>query len=272
MENKKFDIFDNTINNIRLSILDHGLLTGDSKWNYKDVCSPFNRLYFVLDGEGVVKNDNHSLQLTGGNVYLIPLQSTYSYACDKYIKKFYIHFLAEILPGHDIFEFLPRATSLPLDNMNEAKLFDRIGSRRMDDLFFCKGLFLEVVSMFMTSFTDKLCKQMETFYKYHSLYKYIDEYCHAGMTVEQIACHAGVSHTRLSSMFKNDTGIPLKKYLCQRIVQKAKEMLLLSELSVKEIAYKLGFTDEFYFSRFFKKYEGISPKLYRNKNQMNLNG
>lgn len=55
----------------------------------------------------------------------------------------------------------------------------------------------------------------------------------------------------------------LTDLISERIVIEAKRELYLSAKSIKEIAYELGFDDEFYFSRFFKKRAGISPQYYR---------
>jgi AraC family transcriptional regulator, transcriptional activator of pobA len=55
----------------------------------------------------------------------------------------------------------------------------------------------------------------------------------------------------------------LTDLISDRIVIEAKRELYLSAKSIKEIAYELGFDDEFYFSRFFKKRAEISPQYYR---------
>ncbi|MFC4211630.1 helix-turn-helix domain-containing protein [Pedobacter lithocola] len=49
----------------------------------------------------------------------------------------------------------------------------------------------------------------------------------------------------------------------ERIVMEAKKKLHLTRLSIKEIAYQLNFTDEYYFSRFFKKFTKVSPQSFR---------
>jgi len=50
-----------------------------------------------------------------------------------------------------------------------------------------------------------------------------------------------------------------------RLILEAKKLLHLTTFSIKEIAYQLQFNDEYYFSRFFKKYTQISPQTFRNK-------
>ena len=47
------------------------------------------------------------------------------------------------------------------------------------------------------------------------------------------------------------------------IASEAKRLLTYQNLTVKEVAYELGFNDPFYFSNFFKKYANVSPKLYQ---------
>ena len=55
----------------------------------------------------------------------------------------------------------------------------------------------------------------------------------------------------------------ISSIITEKIVLKAKWELLHTADSVKEIAYKLGFNDEFYFSRFFKKHIALSPSEFR---------
>ena len=50
MENQKFAMLEEKIDEIKLEIVESGLLTAGEEWNYKQVVSPFNRLYFILEG------------------------------------------------------------------------------------------------------------------------------------------------------------------------------------------------------------------------------
>jgi len=49
----------------------------------------------------------------------------------------------------------------------------------------------------------------------------------------------------------------------KKIVTKTIELLKLSQLSIKEIAWQLGYEDQYYFSRMFKKQTGLPPQIYR---------
>ena len=61
--------------------------------------------------------------------------------------------------------------------------------------------------------------------------------------------------------------LSLKKYIDENIIRLSQQKLLLTDMSIKEIAYSLKFSDEFNFSHFFKKHTGMSPRDFRNKNK-----
>jgi YesN/AraC family two-component response regulator len=51
--------------------------------------------------------------------------------------------------------------------------------------------------------------------------------------------------------------------ISERIIIEAKRELYLTTKPIKELAYELGYEDEYYFSRFFKKNANVSPQMYR---------
>jgi AraC-like DNA-binding protein len=73
----------------------------------------------------------------------------------------------------------------------------------------------------------------------------------------------GISRAKFSRLLKKETDSTPHQLWLDHKVGEAQSLLIKSELSVKEIAKALGFRDEFYFSRLFKKKEGVSPTQYR---------
>ena len=87
------------------------------------------------------------------------------------------------------------------------------------------------------------------------------EYAYADLFAEVM----GINQKKLNAIVRQRTG----KTACQlveiKIVTKTIELLKLSQLSIKEIAWQLGYEDQYYFSRMFKKQTGLPPQKYRNQ-------
>jgi AraC-like DNA-binding protein len=80
---------------------------------------------------------------------------------------------------------------------------------------------------------------------------------------QAMAKNMGISYSTFRRDFKRQTGLaPLQYHLLLKI-EKAKELLINTELKAKEIAYKLGFDSDYYFCRLFKQKTGISPAQFR---------
>jgi AraC-like DNA-binding protein len=82
-------------------------------------------------------------------------------------------------------------------------------------------------------------------------------------TAGEYAALLNVSTNRLARIVKTYFNKSLTNLITERIIIEAKRELYLTTRSVKEIAWRLGYDDEFYFSRLFKKWAGISPTQYR---------
>lgn len=82
-------------------------------------------------------------------------------------------------------------------------------------------------------------------------------------TAKEYAKILYVSPQQLNKVVKAKCNISLSQLIANRIIIEAKRELYLTSKSVKIISNELGYKDEFYFSRFFKKQVGVSPKIYR---------
>lgn len=84
-------------------------------------------------------------------------------------------------------------------------------------------------------------------------------------SVKQISDLLATSESKLNELSKLHAGKTAQNVIYDLIVSEAKRLLTYENLSVKEVAYQLGFNDPFYFSNFFKKQTKQSPKLYKDQ-------
>ena len=94
---------------------------------------------------------------------------------------------------------------------------------------------------------------------------YINENLSKDISLEQMADYAGVSSFYLSKLFKEEKGITFINFLTDRRLEKSRELLNDTELSIKEISAAIGYNDQNYFSRLFKNKYGASPTEYRSE-------
>lgn len=95
------------------------------------------------------------------------------------------------------------------------------------------------------------------------LKEYLDARIYYKTTLGSAAERLQTTEKYLIRVFREKYGDTPYAYLIQKRIEAAKELLCITELSVKEIAAKLAFSDSNYFSRTFKKYTGVSPVAYR---------
>ncbi|MGV8979709.1 AraC family transcriptional regulator [Clostridium sp.] len=95
--------------------------------------------------------------------------------------------------------------------------------------------------------------------------KYIMKNYNRKVTISEIANFVGLSEDHLGKVFKKNTGSTIIEFVNKHRISKAKELLTDKDLSIESISEMVGFSDGYYFSRVMKKYEGVSPKIWREK-------
>lgn len=95
--------------------------------------------------------------------------------------------------------------------------------------------------------------------------KYIEHHYQSDLSLQDIAGHFYVSREYISRKFKQELGDNFSDYLGKYRIDKAKLLMLNPNLKISQIAEMVGIHDVKYFSKVFKKIEGVSPKDYRSK-------
>ncbi|MGN0335502.1 MAG: response regulator [Lachnospiraceae bacterium] len=133
-------------------------------------------------------------------------------------------------------------------------------------IYQCKhvGEYIEVLTIIIENavghMTAAVSKKNSLIYEAE---KYIEENYQNSISVSEVSRNVGVSLSYLSRIYKESTGNTLINFINHKKVEKAKEYLSSTDMKIYEIAEMLGFENTTYFSYFFKKNTGLSPKEYK---------
>ncbi|MBR0038185.1 MAG: DNA-binding response regulator [Bacteroidales bacterium] len=103
---------------------------------------------------------------------------------------------------------------------------------------------------------NQLRKQLDAWMQAH-----IDD---PKLTIDAFAEHFGYGRSSFFKKFKQITGMTPNDYIREQRMSVAAELLKDPRLTVAEVAYKVGFEDQYYFSKAFKQHFGMPPTKYRN--------
>ena len=96
-----------------------------------------------------------------------------------------------------------------------------------------------------------------------SVKSFLDEHYKEKLSLESVASHFFIDKHYLARLFKEQYGVTLVTYLQQVRITHAKRMLRFTDKSIEEIGLECGIGELNYFSRVFKKLEGVSPSEFR---------
>jgi len=93
--------------------------------------------------------------------------------------------------------------------------------------------------------------------------KYMRQNLHRSLRMEDVAAQSDIGYSKFRKIFKEYTGFSPAQYFLHLKMERAKDYLLSTNLSCKEISYRLGFDSASYFNKMFRFYLGQSPIEYR---------
>ena len=143
------------------------------------------------------------------------------------------------------------------------KILDLVKSEYLGYQFIATGSLLRLIGLLSSSIqqadlsNDRISEAIE------KIRFTIRENINKDLNMPELAEEFNLSYSYFRKMFKKYTGVSPKQYHLQLKVIKAKELLITTDKSVKEICFDLGFQSTSYFSRIFKQKQGVAPINYK---------
>ena len=277
------------IESLNLLMLNVGLARHNGDWNWKNVSSPFTRIYYVSEGEALLHLSDHTVTLRPGRLYIIPAYTMHSYECTGLFTHYYLHVYEGFKSELNLMEFYDFSTEvdgcenderifqtmcqllpdarLPESNPqaydNAIQFSDYVQRYQNMELWLkmeLRGAILTLFSRFMRHASLKVWTQDE---RMKRVLEHIHSHIYQNIDVDELANVACITKPYLIRLFKRESGVSPVQYVNKKKVERAQLLLFTTDKPVKEIAYELGFSDHSYFIRLFRKLSGITPQEYR---------
>lgn len=284
---------------LSLALINIGFKRVGSWWNYKNVISPFYRLYYIEAGHARVTINDQVYDLTPGTLFLIPKFAFHSYSCEGSMDHYYMAFFDDMdnSPGiPNPYQMLHSIKAQPADPYLVKRLYEINPNRELNNTdpkeygsdrsiyerkylgqtllgaasVESNGILLQLFSRFISERCLHGNVQPVSGYKnMKSVVEYIHENLERHINISELAGIMCLSADHFSKVFKKVMGITPSEYIITRRIERAEALLLTSNMNISQIALCIGISNPAQFTRLFTKATHYTPREFRLKhNQM----
>ncbi|GAB2981959.1 AraC family transcriptional regulator [Mucilaginibacter puniceus] len=284
----------------RLSLLNTDYVKLDDRWNYKNIVSPYHRIYYIDDGEGEISDTSQTLKLEPGYLYIIPSYTLCNLICKSYLSQYFVQFFEDSSDGTTIFGGVRRVSKIKacevdiinftrLVNINPGRGINRSYNpkiyekhdyydeyqelnnlQNMSNFVETQGILLQLISRFLAPDMLYADNGGAVPVKILDAMHFIMVNIHLPISVVSLAERANLNTTYFSRLFERHTGIRPQSYIIEKRIERAQHIMSTSQISLLEVAELVGFKSLSNFSRIFKKVTGYSPRHFKHPKKLNM--
>ena len=260
----------NYTNNIELSIFNCGIERCASAQTWGPGIRDHYLIHLVLSGKGEFEVNGRTWPVSAGDLFFARPNQLIRYTADAQEPWEYswvgfngacAHKLASQLPFTD--ETPVHHTADP-EGMRKAlmNIYESRGLQVQDEAAMVGYLYLFIAALMKETSASKPHSTSSSSQYVFNAIKYIQfNYSH-DISIDDVAKSVGVSRSHLYRVFMQNVGKSPIDFLTQYRVEEACKLLQAGNLSIAEVAVSVGFFDQFYFSRVFKRAKGVPPSKY----------
>ncbi len=275
------------------SLLNVDYVQLNHRWNYKNIISPYYRLYYIDDGEGVVSNPDEKINLKPGYLYLIPSFTLCNLKCTNFLSQYFLQFFEESPDGISLFKdnrsiMEIKATALDISIFNRIlKINPGRGINRSDNpkiyekeayykeyralnnnmkpsvRFESQGIILMLISRFIQSVRFKSPKSEKIPSVVLDAINYIQLNLGNSISINELAKNANQNRDYFSREFLKHTGQRPLSYIHEKRIERAQYLIVTTNKTLLDIAIETGFNNLPHLTKIFKKYLKTTPGAYR---------
>jgi len=222
-------------------------------------CPPFTRIFVMAEGTAEITMNGRRSQLAAGRIYLLPPEHPFTavYHRGARIKGYHLHL-------YDGSGFTVGTEFDQVRSCQEPWLFKAIlAASEQPEEFLRQAALLPIIDDFCRPLFPLLRRRAAPDAPYRQVLEDLAHFPPGRVRIQEIATRMHITRAALSKGFQRQFGIALKRHLINTLLQQARQLLLDTDLTVSEIADRLGYPEANYFHRLFHTHTGITPLAYR---------
>lgn len=235
----------------------------DVVWNSHHFQIQYHRLYLLTSGSARLRLLDRDVELVPGRVYFIPAYSVANSHIDGKMEKYYIHFQVDS-PFFEMYRYITDSFSVAASPESEY-LFKTVLDCYSDGSHAARMRVQGAMNLIMADFAREMSLKSGVITRFEPVLRYINEHFTENISLSYLAELMSISTMYFSNCFKRVFNVSPKQYILGKRLTEGQRLLLETNMSVKEIAYAVGFDNENYFSEFFTAKVGISALKFRNR-------
>ena len=232
-------------------------------WSLRSASNAFWRLYWPMNGGGVITLNGTEYPLDAGWLYLISPHTQFDSRCEHPFAKWYVHFSVGGLSD----SIRPAVVSLrPTARLRSA--LDRAcpKPKRAPESLKPPASPLEALELVLLAIQHALPQfqlSPQANPRLPACVNYLREHLRNKVTLADLARHSACSARALSQMFVTELGFPPMRYLIELRLNHAMKLLRHTDHTIEQIAEECGFPNRYYFTRMLSKYRKTTPAAFR---------
>ncbi|UKS28678.1 AraC family transcriptional regulator [Paenibacillus sp. HWE-109] len=259
------------LSELKVKMLHAKLSVCSKDWKRFNFVPDYNKFYYICEGEGWIQLDDKLYQPQAGQLFFAPAGVLQSFSATNAapFTMYWCHFTSN-LSFHHILRSLGLPHILAVDSNSRLvscfeHIIDNCKQPGLTSPIKIQAALLELISAYIDQGMkeDHVTVQFAAWDKLIETIKYIDANLHKEMTIQELSQTAHFHPNYFIRFFKAHLGVPPMRYIHDRRLEKAKELLVIASLTVNEVAHMTGFQDASHFSTSFKKHVGMSPSEFR---------
>lgn len=221
---------------------------------------------YVVSGKGYIETPNQRFTVNAGDFYFLNKSCYHIYYADAYCpyeKVFLVlrgNFVDSLVSNYRLNDSVYiKNNDVKGSIMTIINMLDRDLPVNYDQLS------VKILELFQNAFPPPYQKKQVSTQVAETIKNYIDSHIAQKITLESISNDLHISKSHIERVFKDAYNQPPIEYAMHTKITHVASMLITTSYSASQISQRLGFSDEKYMSKCFKKIKGLTPKQYRNE-------